>query len=130
MGDVPADFLGKWAAYARHADGVNPWALTLAALTFALILLWPRVSRRIPGAFVALVLTAVLVRLFHIPVETIGDRFGPIEAALPAPALPAITLPMLRELAWSSWRRASRTSRRRCSAGCPRRAPSPARRPT
>ena len=99
LAEVPAGFIAKWDAYARHFDGVNPWALGMAALTFALIMLWPRVSRRVPGAFVALILTTLLVRLFHVPVETIGDRFGPLEAALPAPALPAVSLPLLRQLA-------------------------------
>jgi len=98
MDAVPAPFLAKWDAYARHFDSLNPAALGLAALTFAIILVWPRVERRVPGSFVALILTTVLVRLFHIPVETIGSRFGAINAGLPHPALPHVTWTALRGL--------------------------------
>ena len=98
VAEVPAEFLGKWGAYVRSWDTANPAALGVAALTFALILFWPRVSRRVPGSFVALILTTVLVRVLDLPVETIGHRFGAIDASLPAPALPAMSLPLLGQL--------------------------------
>src|SRR3989441_2296541 len=98
MGAVPADFLAKWDAFARHFDSLNPAALALAVLTFVIILVWPKFERRIPGSFVALIVTTVLVQLLHIPVETIGSRFGAINAGLPRPALPHVTLPMLKGL--------------------------------
>jgi SulP family sulfate permease len=52
------------------------------------MLLWPRVSQRIPGPFVALIVTTVAVRLLELPVETIGSRFGAINARLPHPVMP------------------------------------------
>ncbi|HEV8305645.1 MAG TPA: sulfate permease [Gemmatimonadales bacterium] len=99
MGAVPAAFLTKWDAYAHAFDSVNPWALVVATATFTIILVWPKLERRIPGPFVALIATTVLVRVLHLPVETIGSRFGVIDAGLPRPALPHITLPMLTNLA-------------------------------
>src|SRR5207247_4173624 len=66
---------------------------------FVTILVWPKIERRIPGPFVALIVTTVLVRLLHLPVETIGGRFGVIDAGLPRPTLPHVTLPMLTTLA-------------------------------
>ncbi|HEX9632283.1 MAG TPA: SulP family inorganic anion transporter, partial [Gemmatimonadales bacterium] len=99
MGDVPAAFLAKWGAYAEAIHTVNPWTVGLGAITLAILLGWPRVSRRIPAPFVALIAGAAVVRLFDLPVETIADRFGAIRAALPAPALPDdITLERLRAL--------------------------------
>src|SRR5947209_3184525 len=98
MGAVPADFLAEWDAFARHFDSLNPGALGLAVLTFVIILVWPKFERRIPGSFIALIVTTVLVQLLHIPVETIGSRFGAINAGLPRPALPHVTLPMLKGL--------------------------------
>src|SRR5260370_36802828 len=62
-----------------------------------IIALWPRTSR-IPGTFVALVMTTVLVRICHLPVETIHSRFGAIHAGLPHPSLPHVTLPLLSGL--------------------------------
>jgi sulfate permease, SulP family len=99
MGAVPAAFLAKWDAYAHAFDSVNPWALVVAAATFTIILVWPKLERRLPGPFVALIITTVLVRLLQLPVETIGSRFGVIDAGLPRPALPHITLAMLSNLA-------------------------------
>ncbi len=94
--DVPGDFLGKVGAYAGAIGTVNPWAIGVAVAAFAVISLWPRVSRRIPGSLVAIILLTVLVQLLGIPVETIGSRFGSIPASLPAPRLPAMSLETLR----------------------------------
>jgi SulP family sulfate permease len=99
MGEVPAEFLAKWAAYARAAGTVNPWTVGIAALTLAILLVWPRVNRRVPGPFVALLAGTIIVTVFRLPVETIGDRFGTISASLPTPRLPdGITLERLRAL--------------------------------
>ncbi|HXI21240.1 MAG TPA: SulP family inorganic anion transporter, partial [Gemmatimonadales bacterium] len=89
---VPADFLGKWRVIAAGLGTANRAAVGVSVLTLAIILLWPRVSRRLPAPFVALVVATVLVRLSGLPVETISDRFGAIHASLPAPHLPAISL--------------------------------------
>jgi SulP family sulfate permease len=92
MGAVPANFIEKWEAFGTHFTVLNPWAAGVALLSLAIIVLWPRVSRKIPGPFVALIVTTALVAIFHLPVETIGSRFGEIHAGLPAPVLPHITL--------------------------------------
>ncbi len=92
MGAVPADFVGKWRAIATHLDSVSPWAVAIAVTTVAIILLWPRLGWRIPGPFVALVTTTAVAYAFHLNVETVGTRFGVIDASFPAPALPAITM--------------------------------------
>ena len=99
MSAVPAAFVAKWDAYVRAFESLNPWALLVAFATFVIILVWPKVERRIPGPFVALIVTTVLVRALHLPVETIGTRFGVIDAGLPRPALPHVTLAMLTTLA-------------------------------
>jgi sulfate permease, SulP family len=99
MTAVPAPFLAKWDAYVRAFDSLNPWALLVATATFVIILVWPKLERRIPGPFVALIVTTALVRVLHLPVETIGTRFGAINAGLPRPVLPHLTLPLLATLA-------------------------------
>ena len=91
METVPADFLAKWRAFFQHASTVNVWALGVALVSLAIIIWWPRVSRRMPGPFVALIVVTVAVNLFSIPVETIGSRFGTLHAGLPAPSLPHFT---------------------------------------
>ena len=99
MTAVPAPFVAKWGAYVRAFESVNPWAFVVAIATLAIIVAWPKVSRRIPGPFVALIATTLLVQLLHLPVETIGARFGEIHAGLPRPTLPVVTLERMRALA-------------------------------
>jgi SulP family sulfate permease len=53
---------------------------------------WPRINRRIPGPFVALIVTTVVVKVTHLPVETIGSRFGEIAASVPHPAVPHLSV--------------------------------------
>lgn len=98
MGAVPADFVEKWGAYTRHLDRVNPHALLVSAAALAILVLWPRVSHRVPAPFVALVTAMAMVPLLGLEVETIGTRFGAISAALPAPRLPAVGFAEIREL--------------------------------
>jgi SulP family sulfate permease len=91
IGTLPAGFVGKWTEYARHAVQVNPSAVLVSALTLLLIGIWPHFNLRLPGPFVALIVTTLTVRLLHLPVDTIGSRFGAIDAGFPRPALPTVT---------------------------------------
>jgi SulP family sulfate permease len=98
MGAVPAPFLAKWGAYAFAVSTVSPSAIGVSLAALAIILLWPRVSRRIPGPFVALIVTTVGAQLLHLPVETIGSRFGEIAASVPHPHVPHLTLEQVTAL--------------------------------
>lgn len=64
----------------------------------AIILLWPRVNRRIPGLFIALIVMTTAVHFLHVPVETIGSRFGPIAASVPHPQLPHLSFAQVSAL--------------------------------
>ena len=91
MGVVPAAFVEKWRAYAAHADAVNPWAVTVFACTLGILWLWPKVSHRVPGPFVALVAGAALAHLGHLPVDTIGTRFGALAGGFPSLRVPHVS---------------------------------------
>jgi SulP family sulfate permease len=88
MGAVPAPFVEKWGAYVGNLGSANWYAVALTAASLAIMVLWPKVSQRIPGPFVALIVTTVAARLLELPVETIGSRFGAINARLPHPVMP------------------------------------------
>jgi SulP family sulfate permease len=98
MGEVPPGFVDKWLAYAKTASGFTPSAVGVAALALAIILVWPRVTRRIPGTFVALIVTTVVVTLMDLPVETIGSRFGAISASIPRIQLPDLSFAQVAAL--------------------------------
>jgi SulP family sulfate permease len=95
---VPADFIPRWRVLGAHIGSVDGPTVIVAAASLAIMLAWPRISRRIPGPFVALVATTLVVQALHIPVDTIGTRFGAISAALPHPAIPHVTFDQLTKL--------------------------------
>jgi len=98
MGVVPADFTDKWGAFFQHISSTSFYAFGTALLTVLIILLWPKVSHKIPGSLVAILVTTAAVRIFEIPVETIGSRFGSIPSMLPAPELPHIDFDTIKKL--------------------------------
>jgi SulP family sulfate permease len=98
MAAVPVDFAEKIAAFAEHAASLNPWALGVGGLTVVFLLLWPRVTPRIPSPLLVLVLATGLVAALDLPVETIGDRFGAVPQMLPAPSLPSVSYADVRAL--------------------------------
>jgi SulP family sulfate permease len=95
---VPAEFLGKWELYAEYLDTLNWHTVGLAAFSLAVLLLWPRVTKKVPAPLVAMVLGTLGALALGLQVETIGSRFNGIPSTLPAPALPAITFSRLHEL--------------------------------
>jgi len=98
MGPLPEDFVGKWAEYARHLGHVSPAAALVSGITLAILIVWPRLDLRIPGPFVALIVTTVMVHALGVRVETIGSRFGAIDAGFPRPSLPEVPLATIRAL--------------------------------
>ena len=98
MEDVPADFIEKLRAYAQAIDTADPYAVGVAAVTLAILIGWPHVTRRVPGPIVALVAATVLVHAAGLDVETLGSRFGTVSASIPRPALPSVDLETARAL--------------------------------
>ena len=99
---VPAGFLDKWVVYAQNIGSVNWWSLLVGVCSILIIIFTPKVSRRIPGSLVAIVLMTLaalgLKALGIEGIETIGDRFS-ISSALPQPEVPQITWDSIRRLA-------------------------------
>jgi SulP family sulfate permease len=88
MGSVPADFIDKWQAYFLSINSISIPATIVAASTVAIILVWPYVTHKIPGSLIAILVTTAAVQLMHLPIETIGSRFGEIHSSFPSLTLP------------------------------------------
>ncbi len=95
---LPADFVGKVRVIAEQLSTINFWAVGISVLTVLLIVFWSRFVRWIPGSIVAIVLTAIIVEVFHLPVETVATRFGEVPHAFPRFALPVVEPQMVIEL--------------------------------
>ena len=97
-GAVPADFIPKletlWSARAT----VSAATVATAVGSLACILVLRRFAPKAPGFLVAVVGSSLLVTLLHLPIETIGSKFGGIPSTFPTPSLPHVTLARLQEL--------------------------------
>ncbi len=77
---------------------INFYAFGIALLTLATILLFSKITHKIPGSIIALIVTTIIVQVFNLPVETIGSKFGELPSALPSPVFPKIDLETIKNL--------------------------------
>jgi SulP family sulfate permease len=89
LADLPAGFVEKWAVYAGHFADTDLPSAAVGAGSLAVILIVQRLGWRLPGSLLAIVLATAAVHSMHLPVETIGSRFGEVPTMLPAPRLPS-----------------------------------------
>ncbi len=88
---VPAGFVEQWRTYLAAGGRPSLHAVGIGLLVIVVTILWPRVTRRIPGPLVAILAATVLAAALHWPVETIGSRFGEVPSHFPFPRLPAMS---------------------------------------
>ena len=85
---VPSDFVSRAAMLIRYAGTVSWSTVAVSATSLAVILYWPRLTKRIPGSIVALLLATAATAALHLPIETIGSKFGGIPIGFPQFSLP------------------------------------------
>lgn len=99
MGSLPEDFFQRVGMLYRALPTLDPVTVLLASCSALLIWFYPKTwAERVPSPILALILGTLAVALFHLPVETIGTRFGGIHQGLPEFALPAFSFATLRSL--------------------------------
>ena len=103
MAEVPADFISKWIAYFRSFNTVNWSSLIVGIVSILLIILTPKISKKIPGSLVAIIImtivTYILKETFNITgIETIGDRFSNISNDVPEPQPLSINMNTINQL--------------------------------
>lgn len=92
-------FHEKFLGLLGELPHLHPATTALALLSLALVLLTPRVVKRVPGPLVAMVTATMLQALFDFDgVATIGSTFGGIPQGLPAFGLPEVSFARLIEL--------------------------------
>lgn len=95
-GTTTVDTTDKLGALAANISTVNWQAVLVGVVCLAILMLWPKVSKRIPGSLVAVIVGAAMVPAFGLQVNTIGDLYT-IEAGLPALHLPQLSLDLFRD---------------------------------
>lgn len=97
MGAVPAEFLTKLVAYSHNLGSINYITLAIGILALLIQIFWPKISKKIPGSLVAIIVTTLLVVIFKLPVKTIGDLYT-IKAGLPSFSMPVLSFSLVREM--------------------------------
>lgn len=95
---VPADFIEKWKLYALNFNGINWIAFAIATGTALIAFNFHRVTAKIPGSIVAILLSTILVQWLQLPVTTIETTFGEIPNSLSLPSVPHIDLATVKAL--------------------------------
>jgi len=80
---LPGEFIGRVEGLIRHGAQTSLPALGLGVASLALLLIWNRLVRKVPGYIVALLVGTLAAYIFGLPVDTIGTRFGGIPSGLP-----------------------------------------------
>ncbi|WP_217939528.1 SulP family inorganic anion transporter [Duncaniella muris] len=84
--NVPSEFIPKWGMYLSNFGNVDWITLGVGLAALAIIIVTPKISRRLPGALIAIILVTLVVSLVPgLHVETIGDRFGSLSTDIPEP---------------------------------------------
>lgn len=101
-GKLPVDFIEKWMSFGKHIDSLNLWSLGVGILTIFIIILVPKLFRKLPSFLITIVLITILVYIlknkFGINgIETIADRFS-IDASLPKVNPPTIDFNAIKSL--------------------------------
>lgn len=94
-GTVTIETMEKVKAVIRFLSTINPMAVLVGMVSLAILIVWPFISKKIPGSLIAVIAGILMVRFLKLNVNTIGDLYT-ISSALPAFHIPHITLETIR----------------------------------
>lgn len=99
---VPSDFIEKWICYFNNFSTIDLWSSVIGIVSVVIIMLTPKVSKKIPGSLVAIIVMTVAALLLKQfagveSIETIGDRFA-ISNSLPEATVPALSWETIKNL--------------------------------
>ena len=98
MESVPSEFLEKVIAYAKNIHSINLTATLIGVAAIAIMLLWTKITDKIPGSLVAIVVTTAIAYFAKLPVNTIGSVYGQLNSAFPAFHVPSITIELVQQM--------------------------------
>ncbi len=99
---TPVETMEKATEVVRSINTFNPMALVVGLLSLGILIVWPKINKKIPGSLIAVVVGVIVVKVFDMPVNTIGDLYT-ISASAPTFQFPEISLGMIKELVPSAF---------------------------
>jgi SulP family sulfate permease len=101
-GKMPGDFAGKIVKYWQTIGTINWYAFILSAVCLVIIFVWPKVTKKIPGSLIVIILGTVanifISKYTSFHCDTIGSRYGSIPSTFPSPQLPDFSISTIKEL--------------------------------
>ena len=99
---MPGNFVGKIETYAMNITHINYYSLIMASVCLALIFIWPRFCKKIPGSLIVIILATaaniLLKKYTGLETDTIGSRYGSIPSTLPSPLPPQFSVETITAL--------------------------------
>ena len=100
--NVPSDFVEKWIVYFQNLNSIDLWSTIIGVTSVIIISVTPKLSRRVPGSLVAIVVMTIAALLLKqyagvTTIETIGDRFS-INSQLPDAVVPELSWETIKSL--------------------------------
>lgn len=102
---MPGTFAGKISVYAQSLKTVDVYSTVMAIVCLVIIFMWPKVTKKIPGSLVVIVLATIvsiiLANVAGLKCDTIGQfvdgrKHYSIPTTLPSPKLPDFSLATLK----------------------------------
>lgn len=98
IASVPSEFLPKVGAYITNISTINLTAAIIGLVAIAIMLVWSKVTDKIPGSLVAIVITTAIVYFAKLPVNTIGSVYGELSSSFPAFHVPSISMQLIQQM--------------------------------
>ncbi len=98
MGAVPSEFIEKLGAYAANITTTNPVTVAIGAVALVILILWPKVTDKLPKCLIAIIVTTAIVYFAKLPVNTIGSVYGELSSEFPSFHMPAFSYKLVQEL--------------------------------
>lgn len=98
MASVPSEFLPKVSAYIKNIGTINLTAAIIGLVAVAIMLVWPKITDKIPGSLVAIIVTTLIVYFAKLPVNTIGSVYGELSSSFPTFQVPSISMKLIQQM--------------------------------
>ena len=98
IGAVPTKFIEKWQLYFSSFDKIQWMPFLIGAIALAILIIWPRINKRIPASLISIVVTTALVAVLNLDVQTIGTQYTDLSSSFPTPSIPNITWSKIEDL--------------------------------
>lgn len=95
---VPSEFLDKVIVYAKNIKSVNITASLIGLSAIAIMLIWPKITDKIPGSLVAIIITTAIAYFAKLPINTIGSVYGDLNSSFPAFHVPSISMNLIQKM--------------------------------